>query len=146
MLAACCAPYHGGLEAPDAETLMRSRFTAFAVRDWAYLWRTLHPDHVDRRGEFAKWSRGAAAGAQGASFRSLQILDVAPADGEGLAHVLFMAEVFVGSQDVSFLEHSRFARDGAGWRYLDGRTLERGRMNGPLEFMTFARFEGLYGS
>lgn len=130
---------------------MRSRFSAFAVRDWAYLWRTLHPDHADyvahadRRGGFEAWCRAASAGAEGASFRSLRILDVAPQDGAGFAHVLFMAGVFVGSQDASFLEHSRFAHDGVGWRYLDGRTLPRGRVSGPLESLDFADFDSLHG-
>ena len=35
-------------EAPDAERLMRSRYSAFALREVAYLWKTLHPDHPDR--------------------------------------------------------------------------------------------------
>lgn len=128
---------------------MRSRFTAFAVGEWAYLWRTLHPDHVDRRGDFGPWSREARAGANGASFRSLRILDAAPEDNEGLAHVLFAAGVFVGSHDASFLEHSRFAHDGVGWRYLDGRTLPLARAqsgaSGALEALDFAGFARLHG-
>jgi SEC-C motif-containing protein len=40
----CCGPFLGG-EAlpPTAERLMRSRFTAYAVRDRAYLLHTWHP-------------------------------------------------------------------------------------------------------
>lgn len=52
--AACCRPYHQGAEPPDAVMLMRSRFTAFALGEVAYLWRTLHAAHPDRaRGEGA---------------------------------------------------------------------------------------------
>ncbi|MDO5511552.1 YchJ family protein [Corynebacterium sp.] len=40
----CCGRYHGGAVAPTAETLMRSRFTAFVVRDAEYLLRTWDPD------------------------------------------------------------------------------------------------------
>jgi SEC-C motif-containing protein len=47
-LADCCGPYHAGAEPPDAESLMRSRFAAYVRRDWVYLWRTLHADHVDK--------------------------------------------------------------------------------------------------
>jgi len=42
---ACCGRYHRGeADAPTAEALMRSRYTAFARRDVAYLLRTWHPD------------------------------------------------------------------------------------------------------
>ena len=40
----CCGPFHAGLAvAPTAEQLMRSRFSAFAVGDPAYLLATWHP-------------------------------------------------------------------------------------------------------
>ena len=46
--AACCSPLHRGrvtglVTAPTAERLMRSRFSAFAVGDTAYLLLTWHP-------------------------------------------------------------------------------------------------------
>ncbi len=42
---ACCGRYHRGeADAPTAEALMRSRYTAFALRDVPYLLRTWHPD------------------------------------------------------------------------------------------------------
>ncbi|WP_182346425.1 YchJ family protein [Tomitella gaofuii] len=44
--AECCGRFHAaeGTAAPTAEALMRSRYTAFAVGDAAYLLRTWHPD------------------------------------------------------------------------------------------------------
>lgn len=45
-LAECCGKYISGeAHAPTAETLMRSRYTAFAVMDDEYLTQTWHPDH-----------------------------------------------------------------------------------------------------
>ncbi len=45
-LAECCGKYISGVaHAPTAETLMRSRYTAFAVMDDEYLTQTWHPDH-----------------------------------------------------------------------------------------------------
>ncbi|MDO9589824.1 MAG: YchJ family protein, partial [Microcella sp.] len=42
--AECCEPVHRGVaDAPTAEHLMRSRFSAFAVGDAAYLLATWHP-------------------------------------------------------------------------------------------------------
>jgi SEC-C motif-containing protein len=41
----CCGPYHRGeAQAPTAERLMRSRYSAFAVGDADYLLDTWHPD------------------------------------------------------------------------------------------------------
>lgn len=47
----CCGRFHRGEAAPTAESLMRSRYSAFAVGDADYLLRTWHPttrpDHLD---------------------------------------------------------------------------------------------------
>src|ERR1700739_1844489 len=39
----CCGRLHSGTPAPTAESLMRSRYSAFAVGDVGYLLRTWHP-------------------------------------------------------------------------------------------------------
>ena len=41
--ASCCGRLHAGAPAPTAESLMRSRYSAFAVGDAGYLLRTWHP-------------------------------------------------------------------------------------------------------
>ncbi|NCS66434.1 MAG: hypothetical protein GW787_09760, partial [Betaproteobacteria bacterium] len=41
-LADCCGPYLSGAPAPDAERLMRSRYTAYVLEDEAYLLTTWH--------------------------------------------------------------------------------------------------------
>ena len=40
---ACCGRFHLGAVAPTAELLMRSRYSAFALGDMAYLAQTWHP-------------------------------------------------------------------------------------------------------
>ena len=40
--AACCARYHEGQAAPTAQALMRSRYTAYVLRDEPYLLATWH--------------------------------------------------------------------------------------------------------
>ena len=42
--AACCGRYHAGEPAPDAEALMRSRYSAYVLGDSGYLRATWHPD------------------------------------------------------------------------------------------------------
>ena len=55
----CCKPFiDGTAKAPTAEALMRSRYTAFATRQVAYLEQTLHPTQrsdYDAPGT-AKWA------------------------------------------------------------------------------------------
>jgi SEC-C motif-containing protein len=45
---ACCGRLHAGGRAPTAESLMRSRYSAFAVGDAGYLLRTWHPSSRPR--------------------------------------------------------------------------------------------------
>jgi SEC-C motif-containing protein len=99
---------------------MRSRYAAYAVANVAYLWRTLHPMHVDKQRpehdvltELRAWCRQAR-------FMGLQVLDATAPDDDGVARVLFCARVFVDGRDRSFVECSRFRHDGVGWRYVDG--------------------------
>ena len=56
----CCGRFHRGeAEAPTAEQLMRSRYSAFVVLDAGYLLRTWHPD--TRPGRAGTRSRHAVA-------------------------------------------------------------------------------------
>lgn len=61
---ACCKPYHTkDAYAPNAETLMRSRFSAFAIPNGEYLMNTLLPakrkfhnkSELQEWGEINKW-------------------------------------------------------------------------------------------
>lgn len=90
---------------------MRSRYTAFAVQDDAYLHRSWHPSTRPRTIEFD----------EGLDWRRLLILDrVAggPFDREGI--VEFEAFWRQGDQRGSMRERSRFIREDRQWFYLDG--------------------------
>src|SRR3989338_2501157 len=56
---ACCGRYHNGDVAPDAATLMRSRYSAYVLRLEAYLLATWHPDtrpaSLDLAADNCKW-------------------------------------------------------------------------------------------
>ena len=114
----CCRPLHRGAPAPDAVALMRSRYAAFAMGDVDYLDRTQHPEHIDQAHPAAERRRRISAFCRAARFPGLKIIDVA-ADGDD-ALVLFVARVFVGRDDDSFTECSRFRKYGNEWRYLEG--------------------------
>jgi len=108
----CCGPILDGTRpAPTAETLMRSRFTAFALGDVHHLRGTWHPSTRPATLELdpdVRWYRldveGTAAGG--------------PFDDRG--EVTFRA--FHRSSDGRgvIAERSRFVRDDGRWVYLDG--------------------------
>ncbi|MGW0825677.1 YchJ family metal-binding protein [Streptomyces sp. NPDC002845] len=107
----CCGRFHGGDgTAPTAETLMRSRYSAFVKRDEAYLLRTWHPRTRPARVDFDP----------GMKWTGLEILDT----GDGTAFhstgtVTFRASFRGGTLH----ERSRFERVEGAWVYVDGEFL-----------------------
>jgi SEC-C motif-containing protein len=108
----CCAPLHAGTaQAPTAEALMRSRFSAFAAGDAGYLLRTWHsstrPARLDLdRGQ--RWTR-------------LEIVDTERGgllDSTG--RVAFHAHYRDAGRPGTQTERSRFVREDGRWVYLDG--------------------------
>lgn len=136
---ACCAPFHAGQEPPDAPTLMRSRYSAFARGQWAYLARTLHQDHPDASLSPRVFRERLDKHAKRTRYRGLRILDRAPADDDGVARVLFHVSMMIAGKDASFVELSSFVHEGAGWRYLTGVT-RAPRAVGDLSALDIARF------
>jgi len=107
----CCGSLHRGqTTAATAEQLMRSRFSAFAVGDTAYLLRSWHsttrPARLDLDPQL-RWVRLEILGTtQGSAFHT-----------EGT--VEFRAHCTVHGQPDSQYENSRFVREGGQWVYLD---------------------------
>ncbi|WP_224361443.1 YchJ family protein [Hyalangium versicolor] len=137
----CCSPYHRGeAEPPDAEALMRSRYSAFALREAAYLWKTLHPTHPDRSRPEAEVVKELRAFAQSHQFPGLVVMDRRAPDAQGVAQVLFFAKVFERGKDRSFVERSDFRHDGTGWRYVSGTLRLPKDLAGPPEALTLTTF------
>ena len=135
--AACCGRFHRGLEeAPDAPALMRSRYAAFAVRDVAYLWRTLHATHPDRSRPEADVTRELRAAVSQFHYTGLKVLDARAPDAQGRAQVLFLARLFRAGKEHSFLETSDFLHDAVGWRYVGGEPLPLAAVRGDPERLT----------
>ena len=114
--AECCGRFHAGLAAggpyaPTAEALMRSRYSAFAVEDAAYLLATWHPttrpDDLDL--------------ADGTTWRRLDVLRTeagGPFDETGVVEFVAHHRSAVGRGRMH--EVSRFVREDGRWYYLDG--------------------------
>ncbi|MEU9128510.1 YchJ family metal-binding protein [Kitasatospora sp. NPDC048540] len=107
----CCGRLHAGrAEAVTAEQLMRSRFSAFAVRDEAYLLRSWDPLTRPPAVDFdpgMRWVRLEVLGStDGGAFH-----------GEGT--VAFRAHFTDGGRAGAMEENSRFRRHEGRWVYLD---------------------------
>ena len=107
--AACCGPYHAGQSVPDAESLMRSRYSAFVLGNVTYLLATWHPSTRPaslERQEGAKWL--------GLDIRQCR------STGPNSAEVEFVARFRVAGRAVRQHELSRFLREDGRWYYVDG--------------------------
>jgi SEC-C motif-containing protein len=132
--ATCCEPYHKGLDAPDALTLMeplaihlgrqqtpanalvmmRSRYSAYVLKREDYLLTTWHrstrPASLDLAGDTSKWL-------------GLEIKQYTPQSAER-ATVEFVARYKIAGRAHRLHELSRFVHEGGRWFYLDGDFLE----------------------
>ena len=107
----CCGRLHRGeAAAPTAERLMRSRFSAFAVRDEAYLLRSWHPD--TRPADL-----GLDAGTRWLRLEIHSTTEGGPFHQEGT--VDFTAHYRDRGGPGELREHSRFVRADGAWVYLD---------------------------
>ena len=108
--ALCCGRFlDGGSSAPEAQCLMRSRYTAFVRERADYLLATWHPT---RRPSAIEFERGAKwLGLQVRAHRST---------GPDTAEVEFVARHRVAGRAVRLHERSRFVREEGRWYYLDG--------------------------
>ena len=110
--AQCCGRYLGhfdGTPAPDAESLMRSRYSAFTLQDRDYLLATWHESTRPATLDFDA----------GAKWLGLEVRDARAID-ETHAEVEFVARYRVGGRAVRLHERSRFVREGGRWYYVDG--------------------------
>lgn len=110
---ACCGRFHAGplhLQAPDAEALMRSRYSAFVRDHQGYLLATWHPRTRPAQ---------LAPGEPGLKWLGLAVKRHAQVDGTH-ATVEFIARSKLGGRAHRLHEVSRFVLEGGRWFYVDG--------------------------
>jgi SEC-C motif-containing protein len=121
----CCGPHHDSAAFPStAEALMRSRFTAYALRNADYLRNTWDsgkcPDTIDFSRETAVWQR-------------LEVVDAkkgGPLDDKGI--VEFKAYYQQDGEDCVLHEVSRFIKKEGRWYYLDGVIKSLGKIGATI--------------
>jgi len=108
----CCARFVEHFDttpAPDAEHLMRSRYSAFVLEHAPYLLATWHASQRPAALDFEA----------GAKWLGLQVKDFR-ATGADTAEVEFVACFRIAGRAVRLHERSRFVREDGRWFYVDG--------------------------
>lgn len=115
----CCGQYISGqANAPTAEALMRSRYTAYVKQAFPYVYQTYHSDTkqhfslqaIEEQSEQIKWL-------------GLKIIETEKGlenDDEGI--VRFSASHRLNDKMHYLNERSFFARENGVWRYVNGET------------------------
>jgi SEC-C motif-containing protein len=116
----CCGPFIGGEKnAPTAEALMRSRYTAYTRQDIDYIARTLAPEAL--AGFDAREAKAWAAEVDWRGLKSLSTEKGLARDTEGA--VEFVATYRQQGATIAHHEFSRFRKTDAGeWRFVEGDT------------------------
>ena len=131
----CCGPYLAGSALPpDAESLMRSRYTAFTLKDEPYLLATWHPSTRPQEplfdaGESIRWLGLDIKSALRLRQRKAESPD-APGQDPDRDTVEFVARFKTGGRAHRLHEVSRFVREAGPdgtprWFYLDGSFPEK---------------------
>ena len=114
-LEACCGRLHTGMPAPDAESLMRSRYSAYVLGLEDYLLATWHPATRPAALELEATPRPQWLGL---AVKSHTLQD------DSHATVEFVARYKLNGRAFRLHETSRFERVGGRWLYVDGEIHE----------------------
>ncbi|WP_421904036.1 YchJ family protein [Maridesulfovibrio sp.] len=113
----CCEPYITGKEpAPTAEALMRSRYSAFVVKNVDYLGDTLAPEskHDYDENQVKNW-------AETSTWLGLEIVSTSKGlTDDETGEVEFIAKFRQSGAIHTHHEASRFEKRDGNWLYLDG--------------------------
>ncbi|MAK63062.1 MAG: hypothetical protein CMK09_18995 [Ponticaulis sp.] len=114
-LADCCEPYLTGAAVPEtAEALMRSRYTAYTLRNIGYLARTQETDQPFDAVSAADWARQA-------DWKRLDIVNTqAGQASDETGKVEFIAWYLLGEDLTCHNEVSDFRRRDGNWFYTHG--------------------------
>ena len=113
----CCEPYHKGELPTKAVELMRSRFSAYAMGNHAYIIKTTDPTSPVYRKNVAKWRKWLKEYTATTTFLKLHILNL-PAERFGEADLTVTAVLLLHVKDISFTERSLFRKEKGRWLYV----------------------------
>ncbi len=118
----CCGQFHNGEKnPPTAESLMRSRYSAYVLRNADYLLKTwdvtTRPKEIDFSNETVEWQRLSVD----------MVKKGGSKDSKGL--VEFKAVYLLDGEEHVMTEISRFTKQAGRWFYLDGKVKSISKAN-----------------
>jgi SEC-C motif-containing protein len=121
----CCEPLISGAQAAvSPEALMRSRYTAFATRQVAYLEQSLHPG---QRSDYD--APGTAKWAGDSSWEGLEILNVSgDPETDSSGKVEFRAHYRRKGERIEHHELAEFRKANGVWYFYDGKMVTPGQV------------------
>lgn len=114
----CCKAFHDGKNPQSALELMRSRFSAYALKLPDYLINTTHPECFHYRQDLESWKKEIEEFSDSSSFNNLTIVD--DFEEGTIAFVTFVAHLEHLGEDATFTERSYFVKENDKWFYRDG--------------------------
>lgn len=117
----CCEPYILGIKSPTTpEALMRSRYTAYALKNLQYIQDTMN----------GPASKGfdlthALRVANDTHWRGLEVAPPTPPK-ENIGWVVFIAHYQYQNEDFRIFEKSEFRKENGKWYYYSGKKLNLG--------------------
>lgn len=119
----CCKKYHEGVFAENALSLMKSRYSAYALSCVSYIIETTHPQSSQYKKNKKNWEHEIELFSKNTVFHKLEIIEFI--DGEQKAFVTFKAHLSQNGADVSFTEKSLFEKYQGRWLYKEGIFLKK---------------------
>lgn len=115
----CCGVYHSRLKFPDtAEQLMRSRYSAYALKLVDYLVETTHRDKMK-----SSYRKNLLDTIDNIEWTNLLVTKTsAGTAGDKTGKVKFEASYIEGGVKGVMIEHSRFRKLAGKWYYYDGKS------------------------
>lgn len=113
----CCEPLIKGVsQATTAESLMRSRYSAYVNAEMDYLYSTTHPDHrkgYDHDGT-RKW-------AESSEWLGLEIVSSRGGEEDSLGEVEFIATFSEDGNETAHHELGKFRKLDSQWYFTEGK-------------------------
>jgi len=107
---ACCKGFHNGKTPLTALELMRSRYSAYALKKADYIIQTTHPESPYFERDLKKWKAAILEFCKSSKFEKLEIIDF----GEDWVHF----KAYLGHTILD--ENSKFVKLHEKWMYLSG--------------------------
>lgn len=137
----CCQPYlRGERIAAEPALLMRSRYSAFVMKDSDWLVASWHPQCQagEIKGDIEK-------GFANTHWLGLTIFDQQPGSTPNEGYVSFVARFEENGVPGAIIERSRFLKENGQWYYIDGTRPTFGR-NDPCPCGSGKKFKKCCGS